>query len=62
MELLHSPSLPADYYRKHATRVRRLAADATTPGIKEHLSDVALQYERLAERAEDFTRIAARSP
>ena len=60
MEVLHSTTtLPADYYRKHAARVRRLAADATTPGIKEHLRDVALQYERLAERAEDFARIGA---
>ena len=62
MELLYStPSLPADYYRKHAARERRLAADPTIPAVKVHLHEVALQYERLAERAEDFARTAARS-
>ena len=46
------PPLPADYYRRHAARVRQLADDATTPGIKDHLRQVALEYERLAERVE----------
>ena len=50
------PSLPANYYRKHAERVRRLAADATTPSVKSHLLQAALQYERLAERANVATR------
>ncbi len=48
-----SPPLPAEYYRDHAARVRRLARDATAAGIREHLDDVALQYDRLAERVED---------
>ena len=48
-----TPSLPADYYRKHAARVRELAADATTPGIKEQLLDVARQYDELAEQADE---------
>ena len=56
MELLHSLGLPADYYRKQAARIRLLAADATVGDIKEHLQEVALQYERLAERAEDLAR------
>lgn len=56
MELLHSPALPADYYRKQAARVRLLAADATSAGIKEHLQEVALQYEHLAELAEELAR------
>jgi hypothetical protein len=47
-----SPPLPADYYRRHAARVRQLADDATTPGIKEHLQQVAIEYERLAERVD----------
>ncbi len=47
-----TPPLPAEYYRRHAARVRRLAGEATTPGIKAHLQDIALQYERLAERVE----------
>ncbi len=54
-----TPSLPADYYRKHAARVRRLASDATTPAVKELLQQEALQYERLAERADAAARIGA---
>lgn len=46
------PPLPAEYYRRHAARVRRLAGEATTPAVKEHLRDVAQQYERLAERVD----------
>ena len=46
------PPLPAAYYRRHAARVRLLASEATTPAIKEHLHEVALEYERLAERVE----------
>lgn len=45
-----APPLPAEYYRRHAARVRQLASDATTPAVKEHLREVALEYERLAER------------
>jgi hypothetical protein len=51
----HLPPLPADYYRRHAARVRLLAAEATTPAVKEHLREVALEYERLAERVESTT-------
>ena len=48
-----TPPLPADYYyRRHAARVRRLADEATTPALKEHLREVAGQYERLAERVD----------
>jgi hypothetical protein len=59
---LSMPSLPADYYRKHAARVRGLAADATTLALKEHLHEVARQYDGLADRAEEAARIGARSP
>ena len=45
------PPLPAEYYRRNAARVRQLASEAT----KEHLREVALQYERLAERADNGT-------
>ena len=55
------PSLPADYYRHHAARVRELAAETTTPALKEHLHDIARQYDRLAEKADEATRIGARS-
>jgi hypothetical protein len=46
------PPLPAEYYRRHAARVRLLASEATTPAVKAHLSEVASEYERLAERVE----------
>jgi hypothetical protein len=46
------PPMPRDYYRRHAERVRKLAQEATTPDIRDHLEDVALQYEHLAEEAE----------
>jgi hypothetical protein len=48
-----TPPLPAEYYRRHAARVRRLAGEATTPAIKEHLREVASEYERLAERVDN---------
>jgi hypothetical protein len=50
-----APPLPAEYYRRHAARLRQLASEATTTGVKEHLREVALQYERLAERADNGT-------
>jgi hypothetical protein len=46
---------PAKYYRRHAARVRQLASEATTAAVKEHLREVALEYERLAERADNGT-------
>ena len=55
------PSLPADYYRNHAARVRELPAETTTPALKEHLHDIARQYDGLAEKAEEAARIGARS-
>ena len=57
-----TPSLSAGYYRKHAARVRTLAADATTPALKEHLHEIARQYDGLAERADEAARTGARSP
>jgi hypothetical protein len=49
---LQFPPMPGEYYRRQAARVRTLAHDATTLAIREHLTDVALQYEKLAEGAE----------
>jgi hypothetical protein len=49
---LKFPPMPGAYYRRQAARLRNLAQDATTPTIREHLADVALQYEKLAEGAE----------
>ena len=56
MEQPATPPLPATYYRDHAARVRRLARQATAAGIREHLDDVAVQYDRLAERVESTPR------
>ena len=49
------PTLPAEYYRRHAARVRQLASEATTAAVKEHLREVALEYERLAARVDNST-------
>jgi hypothetical protein len=57
-----TPPLPANYYRKHAARVCELAADATTLALKEHLHEVARQYDGLAERADEAVRTGAHSP
>ena len=46
------PLMPADYYFKHAARVRELAREATTQAVKLHLHETALEYERLAENAQ----------
>jgi len=56
------PPLSACYYRRHAARVRQLASEATTPAIKEHLLQIAKQYERLAERVEDTARSGDEPP
>jgi hypothetical protein len=49
---LKFPPMPGEYYRRQAARVRNLAQEATTLAIREHLADVVLQYEKLAEGAE----------
>jgi hypothetical protein len=53
------PSSAAAYYRKHAARVRELAAETTTRAIKEHLHDVARQYDVLADKADEAGRLSA---
>jgi hypothetical protein len=49
------PPLPAEYYRRNAARVLQLASEATTAAVQEHLREGALQYERLAKRADNGT-------
>jgi formate dehydrogenase maturation protein FdhE len=49
---LHLPPMPRDYYRWHAERVRQLAREATMPDIRDHLANIAREYENLAEEAE----------
>jgi hypothetical protein len=48
------PPMSGEYYRRQAARLRGLARDATTDAIREHFAEIALQYEKLAEAAEDF--------
>ena len=48
------PPMSGEYYRRQAVRLRNLAQDATTDAVREHLSEVALQYEKLAESAEGY--------
>ena len=52
-DLSTKPPLPAQYYRRNAARLRQLASEATTAAVKEHLWEAAMQYERLAERADN---------
>ena len=49
------PPLPAEHYRRGAARARQLASEATTAAVKKHLREVALQDERLADRADTGT-------
>jgi hypothetical protein len=42
----------AAYHRAAAVQVRRLQAEATTRRLKEHLEDVIVQHERIAEEIE----------
>jgi hypothetical protein len=46
------PPMSGEYYRRQAVRLRSLAREATTDAIREHLAEIALQYEKLAESAE----------
>jgi hypothetical protein len=52
IKLSKSSPMPAEYYRRQAARVRTLAHDATTLAIREHLTDVARQYDELAQGTE----------
>jgi hypothetical protein len=42
----------AAQYRSTATEVRKIAQEATVPGIRAELLTLVEQFERLAERAE----------
>ena len=45
--------MPADHYRRQAAQARRLADDATTPAVKQHLRELAVRLERLAEGVDE---------
>jgi hypothetical protein len=51
--LTPTPKMPADYYSREAARLRRLAGEATTPAVKQHLRKQAAEFDRLAGRLED---------
>ena len=53
MDDLAAQRMPADHYRRQASRVWRLAGDATTPAVKQHLRDLAAHFERLAEGVDE---------
>jgi hypothetical protein len=42
----------AAYHRAAAAQTRRLQGEATTRRLKEHLEDVIVQHERIAEEIE----------
>jgi len=47
---------PADYYRRKAARAREVAAGVTTRAVKTRLLDLAVEYDRLADGADNATR------
>jgi hypothetical protein len=53
------PLQPAAYYRRQAARARRAAEVVTTRAIKARLLDEAIQYDKLAARADRGTGEAA---
>jgi hypothetical protein len=59
MHDLAAQRMPADYYRRQAAQARRLADEATTPAVKQHLRDLAAHFERLVCQS---SMISARSP
>ena len=49
---------PAEYYRRKAARARQVAEGVTTRAVKTRLLDLALEYDRLADGADNATRAA----
>jgi hypothetical protein len=47
---------PVSYYREAAARAWSLHAEATTPRLKQYLSDVIARCERLAEEVDSASR------
>ena len=48
-----SDRVPRDHYRRRAVQARRLADEATTPAVRQHLRDLAAWFERLAEGVDE---------
>lgn len=47
---------PAEYYRRKAARARQVAEGVTTRAVKARLLDLAVEYDRLADGADNATR------
>jgi hypothetical protein len=47
---------PADYYRRKAARARQVAEGVTTRAVKMRLLELAVEYDRLADGADNATR------
>jgi hypothetical protein len=47
---------PADYYRRKAARARQVAEGVTTRAVKMRLLELAVEYDHLADGADNATR------
>jgi hypothetical protein len=47
------PTRAGGPFRRQAAQARRLADEATTPAVKQHLRDLAARFERLAEGVDE---------
>jgi hypothetical protein len=54
MDAEASDRVSAAQFRRRAARVRRLAGEATTPAVRQHLRDLAAQFERLADGLDEI--------
>jgi len=52
------PPLPAQYYRRKAAEARRTAEGVTTRAVKARLHDLAREFERLADAADNAAQIS----
>ena len=52
------PTLPARFYRRKAAEARRAAEGVTTRAVKARLHDLAREFERLADAADNAAQIS----
>ena len=52
------PTLPARFYRRKAAEARRTAEGVTTRAVKARLDDLAREFERLADAADNAAQIS----
>jgi hypothetical protein len=53
LAMLDRPHHGSSYYRERAGELREIAVTLATPELRDPLLDLAEQYERLAQRADD---------